>query len=254
MHGIGTALWAELKKAHHRHDLWVILASAGVIIGWVMAVECRHPTPEDLASFYAGLFYTYPLVNSIILPVAMAVLASRLWDVENKCDACKLLFTLQSPTALYTSKLVLGGLEVAAIAGLETLSVPVLGLLCHATQPLDGTQLAWLFFSAFGVSLMLFFLEFALSIGFANQVPALAIGLGGAFIGLFSAFFPAGLSVWLPWSYYNQLMTVGMDWNPTTREIHYYTNPYPVWPWLVLLVACLALGFVGRRLVERKEA
>ena len=98
---------SELKKARRRRDLLLIAGTALVILAWV-AYSLRGMGVQDRAQGFSGLFYVMPTVNTIVLSVVTAVLASRIWDVENRGNTCKLLFTLQSRASLYGGKVLLG--------------------------------------------------------------------------------------------------------------------------------------------------
>ncbi len=53
--------------------------------------------PGGIANGYSALLYSLPVIEAILMPVMMAVLASRLWDMEIKGSTAKLLYTLQKP-------------------------------------------------------------------------------------------------------------------------------------------------------------
>lgn len=69
------------------------------------------------------------------MPLAMAILASRLWDVEVKGCTPKLLYTLQSRRSLFAAKAALGLAEIFLIVTLEAAGAPLIGHLQHYTQP-----------------------------------------------------------------------------------------------------------------------
>jgi hypothetical protein len=88
---------------------------------------------------------------------------------------------------------------------------------------------------------------------FANQMISLSVGLIGSFAGLFIMFFPQGLERFILWGYYGVLMSVGMDWNSTSRIANYYWTPID-WPGIIsLLIMFSAIYIVGRTLFVRKE-
>lgn len=97
-----TSIRAELQKARRRHDLIVCLLVPVMALLW-----CQSAAPtgaDELASAYSALFYSLPIINTILMPLAMAILASRLWDVEVKGCTPKLLYTLQSRRSLFARK------------------------------------------------------------------------------------------------------------------------------------------------------
>ena len=119
------ALHAEWQKARRRHDLVLCLAFAVILYLWLGSTA---PTGQDeLANAYSALFYGVPIINTILLPVLMAVLASRLWDVEVKGYTAKLLYTLQSRRSLFFGKAVFGLGEIVLMVALEAAVLLLLG-------------------------------------------------------------------------------------------------------------------------------
>ena len=112
-----AAFRAELQKAHHRHDLALCLLIPGIVVLWVGGLAPADP--EELANGYSALLYSLPVIEAILMPVMMAVLASRLWDMEIKGNTAKLLYTLQSRRSLFAGKAVFGVLEVLLVTVLE---------------------------------------------------------------------------------------------------------------------------------------
>ena len=112
-----AAFRAELQKAHRRHDLLLCLLLPGIVVLWVGGLS--PSSPEELANGYSALLYSIPVIEAILLPVMMAVLACRLWDMEVKGNTAKLLYTLQTRRSLFAGKAVFGTLEVLLTAVLE---------------------------------------------------------------------------------------------------------------------------------------
>ncbi len=242
-----SALYAEIQKAKHRHDLEIIVA-----IGILVMILSVGFGETDSASGYSAFFYTIPIIQTLVMSTSMAVLASRVWDVETKGNTCKLLFTLQTRSSLYWTKAILGMIEIVIISLLECVAVWGIGLLRNYTDTLDVQRLLLLFFSSTVISLMLFLFSLLLSICFPTQVPVLAMGLMGSLFGLFSAFFPRVLIYFVPWGYYMPLSTMALKWNEVTRETKYIPRDFSgsVLPIAVLImVICIALGkyFVDKR-------
>ncbi|MDO4287468.1 MAG: ABC transporter permease [Eubacteriales bacterium] len=239
---------AELKKAHRRHDLLIIVMIAAAVVILSMGNSRNEPDTG-----YSALFYAIPIMNALILSTGMAVLANRIWDVETKGNTCKLLFTLQSRSSLYIAKAVLGVLEVALVCILECLALIAFGILKGYTEPLDLSRLFWLFLCTFLVSLLLFFFSYALCLYFPSQVPALAVGLAGSLIGLFSGFMPKIVTYFVPWGYFIPLSAMEMGWNPETRDIWYIPQPFPGTLLLVSAIFIIVLLTAGYSLMQKKE-
>ena len=129
---MGKALHAELQKARRRHDLLICLAVPVVVYLWAGA---EAPTGADeLANAYSALLFALPVLNAILMPIVMALIASRLWDMEVKGSTTKLLYTLQSRRSLFAGKALLGTGEVLLMVTLE-MAVSILlgrGVPCRA--------------------------------------------------------------------------------------------------------------------------
>ena len=242
---------AELRKSHHRHHSLVSICISLFVLLW--AAQTGGSNPDRLSCGYSALFYAVPVMNTVVMPLGTAALVSRIWDIENKENNCRLLFTLQSRRTLFCSKTILGLIQILLICLVEGAGLLALGKFSGYTELLDWTQFWWMMLCTLGVNVMLFFLWLWLSIRFTNQVPTLAAGMVGSLSGLFAAFMPAWVSHFMPWGYYIPLSAMRMDWNQITREVHYAPIPYPAW---LLAVTAALLGFfaVGAwRTLNQKE-
>ena len=233
-----AAFRAELQKAHRRHDLALCLLIPGIVVLWVGGLAPADP--EELANGYSALLYSLPVIEAILMPVMMAVLASRLWDMEIKGNTAKLLYTLQSRRSLFAAKAALGLAEIFLIVTLEAAGAPLIGHLQHYTQPYPAAgQAAYLWGCTFAVDCMIFFSELLLTVLLANPLPALCVGILGTLLGLFSAFMPAWVGYFVPWGYFIPLSTYRIaDWDQANKVVTYMIVPFQ-WP---LLVATLVLA------------
>lgn len=246
------SLHAETQKARRRHDWLVCLLIPLAILLW-----SRYSAPdggEDLRIGYHALLYTIPVMNTVLMPVGMAMLASRLWDVEAKGNMPKLLYTLQSRRSLFAAKVLLGMAELFLIVSVETVGVWALGQLLGYLDTPPLVQLAYSFLCTYTVNLMLFFSELLLTILLNTPLTALCTGIAGALIGLFSAFMPPIVGYFVPWGYFIPLTTyVLVDWDPDTRAVVYGIREFR--PFLLLWCAVLALFFfcITWRAIREKE-
>ena len=234
-------LFAELKKSRRRHNTLVAVSISLFVLLW--ATQTGSADVGRLEQGYSGLFYAVPVMNTVVMPLGTAVLASRLWDLESKGNNCRMLLTLQSREALFLGKTAVALLQILLIGVIECAGIPALGKHFGFTEPLDWGQFWWLAISTFAVNTMLFFLWLFLSIRFDNQVPTLAAGMVGSLSGLFAAFMPTVVSYFLPWGYYIPLSAIRMDWNRETRIVRYYPTSYPIW--LLSLTAAFGALFAA---------
>lgn len=233
-------LCAELKKSKRRYNTLVAASISLLVLLW--STQTGGTGEDRLAQGYSGLFYSVPVMNTVVMPLGTAVLASRLWDLESKERSCRQLLTLQSRGALFLGKTVMAVLQILLIAIIENAGILVLGKHGRYTETLDVWQFCWLAVSTFAVNVMLFFLWLMLSIRFDNQVPTLAAGMVGSLSGLFAAFMPPIVSYVMPWGYYIPLSAIRMDWNPETKIVRFYPVPYPIW---LLVVTAAFAGLFG---------
>lgn len=246
------ALYAELQKARRRHDLLACLLIPAATLVW--AGYSAPGGTEDMAKAFHALFYSLPVMNTVLMPIGMAMLASRLWDVEVKGNFPKLLYTLQSRRSLFAAKALLGTGEVLLITALELAGALGLGLWHGYGDFPPAEQLVYYYICTCAVSLMLFFSELLLTILLANPLPALCTGITGALIGLFSGFMPPVVGYFVPWGYYIPLGSyILASWDPDTRVVVYAIRDFNL-P-LLLWTAALGVFFFAFtwRAIRRKE-
>ena len=244
-------LRAELRKSRRRHHLLAAVCISLFVLLW--SSQTGGADAERIAVGYSALFYAVPVMNTVVMPLGTAVIASRIWDIESKENNCRLLFTLQSRGALFLGKTILGLFQILLICVVEGVGLLALGRLSGYTEALDWAQFGWLMLCTFAVNTMLFFLWLLLSIRFASQVPTLSAGMVGSLSGLFAAFMPQWISHLLPWGYYIPLSAMRMDWNRVTREVRYVPIPYPAWLLAVTAVLLAAFAAAAWRTLKHKE-
>lgn len=236
-----TAFWAECRKAHRRHELLLCLLLPCIVLLWMGRLGPADA--DELANGYSAMLYSLPVIDTILLPVMMAVLASCLWEMEVKGEMPKLLCTLQSRADLFRGKLAFGGLELALTTMLELAVLPLLGRVQGYTEAFPAEQFAYLALCKLAVEAMLFLASFWLTLQFASPMAALGSSIVGTLLGLFSAFLPPIVSYFVPWGY---LIPLGCyevaRWDQDTHFVLYGTRGYN-WG-LLAFVVVLAAGFL----------
>lgn len=242
----------EFFKTRRRRVWLIVAALIGTQMLWSLwGVE--YMDAHELKQGWLFYLYQFPLLNSIMMPVIAAVIASRLCDVEHKGQTLKLLETVMPTGRLFDAKFLCGAAYVLAAIVLQLAVMTITGNLYgfKGAPPLPMFGYYLLFTTA--VSLTILLLQQVLSLLFVNQMISLSAGLIGTFAGLFSMFFPPQVEKFILWGYYGVLMFVRMDWNPATRISNFYWAPID-WPGFVALMAifCAIYG-IGRWLFVRKE-
>lgn len=249
-----TSLRLEFLKSKRRGLMPMVLALIGVEIVW-MYLAFRDPSANEISIGWMELLYQVPSLNSIIFPIAVAVLASRLADVEHKGDTWKLLGTVQPAKLLFTAKFLCGSWYIFVIDLMMTVSM----LLCGALIGYDGTPdlQKYILFFVFQLVICLEILAFQLilSLLIRNQMIPLCIGCGGSFIGLLLMFVPVKAAQYLlPWGHASLLYLVYMvSWNKDTRilELAYTSVNWTAFAVAVLGIVCLV--WAGRALLTKRE-
>lgn len=247
------AFMLEIHKSR-RKRLWLIILAAIALQGAWLLWATRRLDEELLHQGYALCLYQMPLLNAIILPIAIAVFVSRLCDMEHLGSALKALFPMQTRSSLFNAKLLYSALWLAAGILLQGAVILAIGHIYGFLEPLPLGHFALFLLTQFITSLFIALLMEVLALHFVNQFIPLAAGLIFGFLGLMSMFFPAAVMRLVPISYYGLLSTVTMSWNQATREVHYHYQPgFPIADCLLLLAATAALYTISRAVFAKQE-
>lgn len=119
-------LTAERAKAKGLF-IWVpVVVVLAVQTAYVLWALFRWKN-SDFAQGWVYFLYQFPLLNCILMPVTITMIASRMADAEHKGETFRLLQTLQSPGVLFHYKLLCGLGYVLALACLQTIIIFVIG-------------------------------------------------------------------------------------------------------------------------------
>lgn len=202
---------------------------------------------------YTYRFYQLPLLNCLIMPTFLAVIASRCCDMEIKGDTMKLLYTMQSKHVFYNMKFLHEALYLLLFVLLETLTIPASGLIWHFTETLSLSSLGLFALTAFSVGLVILSFQHFLSLYCPNQITPLFTGLAGSFAGLFSLYLPEQFSLWVPWRYFAAFIPVEMHWEETTRNMWFTPVPFPVTRFVLFITFGILLCFIFQSAFIKKE-
>ena len=156
---------------------------------------------HDLYQGWMYFLYQLPLLNSIMMPVIAAVVASRLCDIEHKGQTFKLLNTVMPAQRLFAAKFVCGALYMLATVLLQLIVIVAVGYTAGFWgNPPSNKLLYYLLFTT-AVNLTILLLQQVLSLLFKNQMIPLSVGIIGSFAGLFIMYFPQSLERFFLWGY-----------------------------------------------------
>jgi lantibiotic transport system permease protein len=246
------ALSMEFYKSRRRKIVLVALGLLAVQLVWILW-GTRGMDARELETGWLYFLFQMPLLNSIMLPVVVAVISSRLCDVEHKGHTFNVLKTILPAGKLFDIKLIVSSLIVAIIIGLQVVMLLIAGIYFGFTGPIPFGKLVIYLFVSLLINMGILGFQQTLSLLFQNQMIALTVGLFGSFVGLFSLFFPEGVQKFYIWGYFGILMQVGMNWDPQTRIMDLFYTPLEWQSFLLLAIHLFAIYFVGRFLFVRKE-
>lgn len=246
------AIALEFHKIRRRRVWMIVAAMILVQILWSIWGVGRMDT-HDLSQGWMFFLYQFPLLNTIMMPVIAAVVASRLCDIEHKGQTLKLLNTVMPAGRLFVAKFLCGALYMLAAVLLQLIVIAAVGYAVGFEGNPPLTMLLYYLLFTTAVNLTILLLQQVLSLLFVNQMVPLTVGLIGGFAGLFSMFFPQNLERLLLWGYYGVLMLVGMNWDRATRITDFYYAPIDWAGFITLAVMFCAIYIIGRALFVRKE-
>ncbi|MFA9464968.1 MAG: ABC transporter permease [Velocimicrobium sp.] len=202
------------------------------------------------------ILYQMPILNAILSPCYVAVIASRIADVEHKGETLKLLYTLQSRASLYHAKLGLGALLSLLLSIGQALIVICIGLMFHFENAIPFDKIALYFLLSFFVTFASYILQLNLSLLIRNQMVSLSIGVIGSFCGLFMMFlnqFPLLQYIVLWTNYVTLTLSELSKYDSKTRYIEYAWRSLNPWGLLSVALWILVLYVTGRHLFNKKE-
>ena len=212
------------------------------------------PGPREQTQGFLSLLYSLPVLDAVMVPPIMAILASRLSDIEHKGCTYKQLETLRSPGSLYHAKAACGLIIIAVMFALQLTLFILLGYALGYQDHPDPAR----YLLSYGLKLAsnsaLFLMQLALSMLFANQMIPLTAGLGGSLIGLLLMF--VKLYSFLPWGGNLSSALVVMDWDPAARVAVYYYREYSLAEQaaVAMIFVWIAVFYTaGRILFSRRE-
>ena len=247
---------AERKKQRYR-KVWIVPLGFLAILALWMSVLMRNFTAEDLTKGYQWLFYQLSLLNAIFMPVMLAVIASRLCDMEIKGNTLKLLYTLEKNGRFYDIKFLAELRYLLLFSFGEVLVILLLGKLFHITEPVRLLPFTEHFLAISAVGAVLLGFQHLLSLMSDNQILPLCLGLAGSSLGLFSMFFPRAVNLCIVWGYFSIFSVSGINWGQMPKGADYLQYmqylDFPVFGFMLFLAAGFLLYLVEKAIFKRKE-
>lgn len=209
--------------------------------------------PKSFGQEWKVCLYTAFQINIFIMPIFIAMIASRLSDVEHKGSTLKYLRTIVTERKLFNTKILCGAIYLVTFIALQMGMMLVIGMGKGFTEELPVSQLIYYVVITFFVDFTLLILQMNLSLLMTNQMIALIVAVAGTFLGLYSMFFSEAIARWILWGYYAVLAPVRMNWDSVTGTTDFYWTQMPMESFVILLMILAVLYIVGKKLFIRKE-
>lgn len=242
----------EFFKLRRKHLFLMITLLLSVEIAWAFMSVSMYLTRNPGKVGWADTIVTIASMNGLFLPIILAVVVSRICDMEHKGNTWKLLMTASvRRSQVYTAKYICAcflllyavALQVAAIAGFgiaNTFGTPIpLWLLIKFS---GGTMLT---------SMAVIALQQWVSLAVKNQAFALSLGMLGGFIGMTADLFPATIRRIFIWSYYTGLSPVTYSY--ANNSMKFIANDIEVYLPIAVLLMGITAYFLGNIHVSRQD-
>lgn len=246
------AFRVELYKGRRRKVWLVALGFLVITCLWLGSIN-NNLSAREQAQGYTHLFFQVPLMNCILMPIMLGVIASRLCDMEVKGQTLKLLYTLENKKSFYNCKFLHEFLYLLLFSLGEMLMFPLFGVMFHYTETLSVMLLLQHTICLLIVGTAVLTLQHILSLMFENQIAPLFIGLTGSFVGLFCSFFPPSSTRFVLWSYFCTFIPYSMSYDRDTRITTYTPVSFPLVTFILFLLFTILFYFICRSIFLKKE-
>lgn len=236
-----------------RKRIWLLVCFLMVFqFAWSLwATRSYHDKSAETSWQY--LLYQIPSINTLLMPILISIITSRLSDNEHKGETLKLLTTIVSPSKLYLAKFICGGVYLIFTVLGQVACMLLTSNIMHFTDQRPMMHILSLMLTTFLVNLCLLALYQGLAMVYRNQVIVLIGGLVGGFIGLFGLLFPPTLQKFCLPSYYSILDTIFPIFDLKSNSFSMRYDTLDITSLGVVILCTFILFFVGQISFSRKE-
>lgn len=201
------AVALEFAKMRRLRQVPILMATMGAVVLFTTMTlasgTVRRGLADPAAQPWEQLLMQYASTVALLLPILLAVLASRQADLEHQDRGWSHAQAAGvSAATLLRAKVAALGLVVAAMWIGQTALVIVIGRVAGILVRVRFGD--WVAYGVRGlaVSLAILALSLWLAARFENQLIILGAGVLGGFLGFYCFLFPPWVSALLPWGYF----------------------------------------------------
>ena len=241
----------EFFKMKRRKFLIPIFLITLVGLLWFSIISIKELNITD-TKYGINMFISNMLtVNSMICPILIGILCSRLADIEHQGKTFQLLNTSkQSVFNLFTSKVSVSLIILFVIDIIQLMTILLIANSHNISLKLENISKFMLSFII--ASFFLILIHMALSFFFEKQSVSIVSALVGSFLGLVTGgMLPSYIKIFLPWQYYSLL-------NPVHKKMvhkgyEYSNNDYYFIYIFISILLIVILFFIIKALIKRRD-
>lgn len=242
----------EFYKLRHR-KMGLMLIGMGIFQLLFMIWMTKGMDAHELEQGWESCLYSLSQLDCMIMPLFIAMIASRLSDIEHKGNTFKCLKTIVPSSKLFNIKVLYGSIYLLALAILQIIILLLISSVRGFNESMPVGYLIYYSLSSLLIGETLFILQLSLSLLMPNQMIAFMVAIAGTFLGLYSMFFSEKVARWILWGYYALLAPIRMNWDSVTRIVDFYWITLPVGSVMMICGILVVLYIVGIRLFIRRE-
>ena len=245
----------EAAKMRRLHTIPVVVVAVVAVVALSCMNLFRPEAPvvgaDPDAWPWASLLLNAAMMNALVHPVLVAVIASRQTDIEHSGAGWTLFATAgRTPGALCRAKVVALSLVIAPAITCQSLALVGSARLAGVAVPLSPGPWALYTAGLIAVDLALCAFHVWLAAVKENQLIGVGVGLLGSFVAVYMLLAPAWVARLAPWGYYAVISCARVD---TNTQYAQYTMPPLGWVVAFLILAAVLFIAATRRLdrIER---
>lgn len=207
--------------------------------------------PESHAWY--TLMDSYLMAKLIFTPILLAVVISRVVDMENDGDMWKMLKTSGwSMEEIFDIKFFSIFARYIIFQVLEWLIFINIGKKVGIIMQLPIERFTIILISIIAISFFIMTIHYYLALKYENQLIGLAFGVVGSLVGIIGAFLPFSISKLVPYSYYAHLITLK---HVKVGEGQFIANIVPIrlYPFVISLLLGVFVFLWSRRKIKVLE-
>ena len=246
------------NKKHQRLYLPIIFLlflfiDMGVVLMTALNSNFQNTINQPGSYPWLQLINSYLMAKVIFTPTLLAVVISRVVDIENIGDMWKTLKTSGwSMEEIFNIKFLVIFFKYIIFQILEGVLLVFIGRKIGITIPIPLGRLIMTLLSIIAISFAIMAIHYFLAMRYENQLIGLALGVCGSLSGIIGTFLPLSISRFIPYSYYAHLISTEFI-QIGKEQWALKLVPLRLYPLLVSILLGNFMFFLSRRKLKRLD-